>query len=80
MRGFNDSILEFRRSKVNVNVGSLNKEDIYDVFYNPATRKLVQITPEGIDYSMNLMEDINSRKALLYEEGILSNPYNFLDL
>ncbi len=50
------------------------------MFYNPATRRLVQITPEGIDYSMGLMEDINNRKALLYEEGILSNPYNFLDL
>lgn len=61
-------------------LGSLNKEDIYDVFYNPATRRLVQITPEGVDYSMGLMEDINNRKALLYEEGILSNPYNFLDL
>lgn len=61
-------------------LGSLLKEDIYDVFYNPATRRLVQITPEGIDYSMGLMEDISNRKSLLYEEGILSNPYNFLDL
>lgn len=61
-------------------LGSLGKEDIYDVFYNPATRRLVQITPEGIDYSMGLMENIDNRKSLLFEAGILSNPYNFKDI
>ena len=61
-------------------LGALNKEKIYDIFYNPATRKLVQITPEGIDYSMKLTEDITERKKLLFDAGILSNPYNFTDI
>jgi len=29
---------------------------------------------------MKLVEDIDSRKNLLYEKGILSNPYKFNDL
>lgn len=61
-------------------LGSLQKEDIYDVFYNPNTRRLLQITPEGLDYSMGLMENIDNRKNLLISAGILSNPYNFTDL
>lgn len=61
-------------------LGAFNKEEIYDIFYNPATRKLIQITPEGLDYSMKLTEDIIERKKLLFNAGILSNPYNFTDI
>ena len=50
------------------------------MFYNPKTRRLLQITPENIDYSMDLMENIDSRRNLLINAGILSNPYNFTDL
>lgn len=52
---------------------------IYDVFFNPATRRLVQVTPEGIDYAMSLTEDINIRKKLLIDSGILSNPFKLKD-
>ena len=63
-------------------LSSLSPEtgEVYDSFYNPATRRLILVTPEGIDYSKALNEDINKRKALLYDKGILSNPYNFTDL
>ena len=61
-------------------LGAFNKDQIYDIFYNPATRKLVQVTPEGMDYAMKLTENINERKNLLIEAGIISNPYNFTDL
>ena len=67
----------FRRFK---GLGSLDGSDVYDSFYNPATRRLIQVTPEGIDYSMRLVEDIDSRKKLLFDKGILSNPYGFSDL
>lgn len=60
-------------------LGSYSKNQIYDIFFNPATRRLVQITPEGLDYSMKLTEDINERKNLMKEAGIFSNPYNFSD-
>jgi len=53
---------------------------VYDSFYNPATRRLILVTEEGVDYSMKLNEDINERKKLLYNKGILSNPYNFTDI
>jgi hypothetical protein len=60
-------------------VGSIPKEMIYDVFFNPSTRKQIQVTPEGIEYAMSLTEDINVRKQLLIDSGILSNPYKLND-
>lgn len=61
-------------------LGAFNSEDIYDIFYNPATRKLIQVTPDGFDYSMKLTEDIEERKKLLLDAGIITNPYGFTDL
>ena len=63
-------------------LASLSPEtgEVYDAFFNPATRRLVQITPDGLDYGRQLNEDINERKKLLFNQGILSNPYNFNDL
>lgn len=61
-------------------LGAFNSEDIYDIFYNPATRKLIQVTPDGFDYSMKLTEDIEERKKLLFDAGIITNPYGFTDL
>ena len=49
---------------------------IYDIFFNPATRRLIQVTPEGIEYARSLTEDINVRKQLMIDSGIISNPYN----
>lgn len=61
-------------------LGAFNKDQIYDIFYNPATRKLVQVTPEGMDYAMKLTENVDERKNLLVGAGIISNPYGFTDL
>lgn len=61
-------------------LGSISKDMIYDSYFNPLTRRLIQITPDGIDYSKLLTEDINARKELLFKAGILSNPYNFKDI
>lgn len=61
-------------------LGAFNSEDIYDIFYNPATRKLIQVTPDGFDYSMKLTEDIEERKKLLFDARIITNPYGFTDL
>lgn len=72
-----DTTKPFHRWK---GLGSLNKEEVYDAFYNPETRRLVQVTPEGLDYAMSLVEDINARKNLLFNAGILSNPYGFTDI
>lgn len=61
-------------------LGSLSKMDVYDAYFNPATRRLVRVTTENLEYAMSLVEDINQRKDLLYNAGILSNPYGFTDL
>lgn len=78
--GFPVGLIEnksFRRWK---GLGSIPKELIYDSFFNPATRRLVQVTSEGLNYAMSLTENIEERKKLLYNAGILTNPYNFTDL
>lgn len=67
----------YRRFK---GLGTLNASDVYDVFYDESKRRLFQIVPDGIDYAMKLVEDINARKQLLISKGILTNPYNFTDL
>lgn len=74
------SSLELRRPKVKTNVGSLNKDDIYNSFYNPATRRLIKVTKENMNYGMSLVEDINQRKKLLFDKQIITNPYNWTDL
>lgn len=72
-----DQSKHFKRYK---GLGSLNKEDIYDAYYNEKTRRLIRVTPETIPDGMALVEDITKRKQLLYSAGILSNPYKFNDL
>ena len=57
-------------------LGSIPKEEVYNAFYNPETRRLIQVTPEGIDYFMSLVESGDTRKDLLFNHGIISNPYN----
>lgn len=72
-----DPSKKFRRFK---GLGALESEDVYYSFYNENTRRLIQVTTEYIDYAMGLVEDINNRKQLLFNKGILTNPYNFTDL
>ena len=72
--------LRIRRPKINNKVGSLDREDVYNAFYDKSKRRLFQVTTDGIDFAMNLVEDIDARKKLLYDKGILSTPYNFKDL
>ena len=64
-----------RRLSVNTNVGSLNPDEVYDAFYNPATRRLIQVTPDNFDYANALVEQIQVRKNLLIQRGIITNPY-----
>ncbi len=68
-----DTSKPFKRFK---GLGSLNPDEIYDAFYNPNTRRLIQITPDNIDYANALVEQIQVRKNLLIQNGIISNPYN----
>ena len=49
----------FRRYK---GLGSLNPDEIYDAFYDESKRRLIQVTPDGIDYAMSLVEEIQNRK------------------
>lgn len=71
-----DPTKEFHRWK---GLGSIPQVEVYNAFYNPSTRRLIQITPEGIDYFMSLVEDINIRKDLLFNSGVLGNPFNLTD-
>ena len=62
-------------------IGSLDVEtDVAKCYFDKSTRKLIQVTPENIEYAMSLTEDIRVRKDLLTKFGILSNPFNFSDI
>lgn len=62
----------FRRYK---GLGSLNPNEIYDAFYDESKRRLIQVTPDGIDYARALVEDIKNRRNLLISKGILGDPF-----
>lgn len=72
-----DPAKHFRRFK---GLGSLDRADVYRSFFDTTTRRLIRVTPDYMDYAMSLVEDVNKRKELLYNKGILTNPYNFTDL
>jgi DNA gyrase subunit B len=56
-------------------LGSIPKEQVYDSFFNPATRKLIRVTPEGMQDAMKLIEDAKVRKKFLTDRGIITNPF-----
>jgi DNA gyrase/topoisomerase IV subunit B len=67
----------YRRFK---GLGSLDQDDVYNAFYNENTRRLFKIVPDGASYSMKLVEDIDTRKQLLKDKGILTNPFKLKDI
>lgn len=60
-------------------LGSMNSDEVHKAFFNPITRKLIQVTPENISEAMALTEDIEVRKKLLWDAGILTNPFGLND-
>lgn len=67
----------YRRFK---GLGSLNRSDVYKSFFDLNTRRMIRVTPEYAQRAMELVENVEKRKELLYSKGILTNPYNFNDL
>ena len=57
-------------------LGEMNKDEVYDSFFNTSTRRLIRVTTEGIEKAQELVRSIDERKRLLTENGILTNPYN----
>ena len=53
---------------------------VYNAFYDESKRRLFRVTTDGIDISMELVENIDARKQLLRDKNILTNPYNFTDI
>lgn len=67
----------FKREK---GLGSLDKHEVYQSFFDESTRRLIQVTPQDMDKAMELVENVDKRKDLLTSVGILTNPYGFKDL
>ena len=72
-----DPSKHYRRFK---GLGALDQQDVYNAFYDVSKRRLFRVTTDGIELSMKLVENINSRKQLLRDKKILTNPYNFTDI
>lgn len=58
------------------NVGEMNAPQIYDAFFDPSKRRLIKVTPEGIERALDLARSLDERRQLLTDHGILTNPYN----
>ena len=71
--------IKCRLLNINIIVGSIPREMINDIFFNDSTRRMIQVTPEGLDYAMSLTENIEIRKNLLISSGIISNPFHLKD-
>ena len=67
----------YRRFK---GLGALDPSDVYSAFYDVSKRRLFRVTTDGMEFSMELVENINARKKLLRDKNILTNPFNFTDL
>lgn len=64
---------EFHRIK---GLGQLNKNQVYESFFDETKRKLIQVTPQNLDRAIELIADINVRKQFLRDSNILTNPFN----
>ena len=73
------SRIRFGRQVTNAyegNVGELSRTQVYDAFYDQSKRRLIRVTPEGLERAQELVRNLDERKRLLSENGILTNPYN----
>ena len=61
-------------------LGSLEKQDVRNSFFDESTRRLIQVTTGDMDKAMELVENVDKRKQLLTDNGILTNPFNLTDL
>jgi DNA gyrase/topoisomerase IV subunit B len=57
-------------------LGEMSRQQVYDAFYDETKRRLIKVTPEGVEAALDLVRSLDERKKLLTESGILSNPYN----
>ena len=80
LRRIRISRIKSRQPNVNITVGALDQQDVYNAFYDVSKRRLFRVTTDGIEISMKLVENIDSRKQLLRDKKILTNPYNFTDI
>lgn len=49
------------------------RQEIIDIFINPNTRKLIQITPEGIDRAIMTVGDKHTRRRLMQNMNYVEN-------
>lgn len=54
----------------------MSRTQVYDAFYDQSKRRLIRVTPEGLERAQELVRNLDERKRLLSENGILTNPYN----
>jgi DNA gyrase/topoisomerase IV subunit B len=57
-------------------LGEMSRIQVYDAFYDKTKRRLIKVTPEGLEKAQELVRNLDERKKLLSENGILTNPYN----
>lgn len=57
-------------------LGELSDHQASDIITNKDTRRLLKITMENVNDALNLLTSTSSRKQLMIDQNIISDPYN----
>lgn len=56
-------------------LGELNTSQAKDIFFNENTRRLIQVTTEGMQDALNVLTSTYTRKLMMIERGVLKEIY-----
>jgi DNA gyrase/topoisomerase IV subunit B len=57
------------------NVGELNTSDAKHAFFDPNSRRLIKVTPEGAEEALKILSSTSARRELMESNKLLTNPY-----
>lgn len=56
-------------------LGEFNSEQLRDLLMTEGTRRLIQVTSEGLDEALELVGKTKPKAELMLDMGVMSNPY-----
>lgn len=56
-------------------LGELNTSDAKHAFFDPNSRRLIRVTPEGAEEALKILSSTSARRELMESNKLLTNPY-----
>lgn len=57
-------------------LGELNPKQAKKIFFDVGTRRLHQVTLDGLNDALSILSSSNAKKMLMTNRGVVTNPYN----